>query len=66
MCTIKKITKLDIYHRYLTDRWGSHESMTCESDGIYLTFGNFNGTNLILSFFFPLEYMSYVRGFSMC
>ena len=32
---------------YLTDMWGSHESMTCGSDGIYLTFGSFNGTNLI-------------------
>ena len=38
-----------IYHHYLTDMLSSHESMTCESDGIYLTLRSLNGTDLILS-----------------
>jgi hypothetical protein len=37
----------DIYHHYLTDMWGSHESMMCGLDGIYLTLAFFNGTDLI-------------------
>jgi hypothetical protein len=29
----------------VNDMWGSHESMTCGFNGIYLIFGSFNGMN---------------------
>jgi hypothetical protein len=31
--------------------WGSHESMTCGVNGMYLNFGSFNGMHPIISFF---------------
>jgi hypothetical protein len=35
--------------------WGSHESMTCEFNGIYLNFGSFNGMHPIISsrYYYP-------------
>ena len=38
---IRMFPKLDIYHRYLTDMWGSHESMTCGSRWYISNFGIF-------------------------
>jgi hypothetical protein len=32
----------------VNDMWGSHGSMTCGVNGIYLTFGSFNGIDLII------------------
>jgi hypothetical protein len=34
----------------VNDMWGSHESMICVVNGIYLTFGSFNGMDPISNF----------------
>ena len=44
--------------------WGSHVSMTYESDGIYLTLESFNGTNLI--FFSNLNPLKQTHNLQAC
>jgi hypothetical protein len=45
---LKKISRFRYMPLQVNDMWGSHESMTCGVNGIYLNFGFFNGMHPII------------------